>query len=434
MARISHNAYEAEVPASNALMQYSVPLFQGDHDKFQALFAMVENKTHTLPDLVDILCKHVGKNQAKMLQNDVILYRLSRVVESAGRILGEEKILAFLILFLDQGIAEAIKNNDEDRFMRLSYMAEVVVEQLVHEAKTNVLSREEYVTQILRRRIFQTTSPASFDLIAHMLPSEDAHVDLAEVYHKKLCQGLEGVMNSPSVSKAVLQIIEDGLGKQVKEEILPFVQWPAGRKTPISVFDHLLAIVQEGIESLGISYHPILGDAENAAKTMWGDARVRSLFAYLSPLIYATVEHRVEKQNTYHQRKNLFILYGTSMQFVRKILAATEVQKNAFPEVYIRVGYEPEAYEEPCHTNRLLFDAWNPEESRTNYPTLSTPQLLDDALPHEQILSDGEQNDASMDTVNLLMFAMLRKVFEDQMQELVGYRERGLQYITAVRF
>lgn len=425
----------SHTPTSSHPLQHSVPLFQGDHEAFARLMDEVDSQDHSLPDLLTILGKYISQEKMSVLRSDFMQFRLSQAHEAASRILGEEKILAFLLLFVHHGIQEAFESGDEDRYDRLSYMAEIVYEQLLHEARTNVVSREEYIIQILRRHIYTENSAGSFDFLRHALPQNHlAPYDLVEHYRKRLCLGIPELFASPGLSKEMITTVEEGLEKQLRTDILPYVHWADGSRRSISVFDHLLAMVQEGLEQMHIAYHPVLGSVDNATKTMWGDARIQEFFSYLSPLIYTTVEHRVEKNNTYHTRKNLFILYGTSLQYLRRILRATEVQRNRFPEVYVRVGYAPAAHEEPCHTNRLYFDAWNPSEATARVPGPQTPQLLDTAPVPEQLLRGETQGEAVMDTVNVLMFSMLRKVFEEQYHLMMPSMERGLSRIAPVRW
>jgi hypothetical protein len=423
-------------PQEDNPLRHSVPLFLGDHAAFARLMDQVDSREHRLPDLLEILGKYVSKDKMELLKNDFMQFRLSQAHEAAVRILGEEKILAFLLLFVQHGIEEAIEQGDEERFDRLSYMAEIVYEQLLHEARTNVVTREDYILQILRRHIFAKEPQGSFDFLRHAVPQgSSAPYDVIAHYRGKLCQGIPELLSTPGISKEMtFTIIEEGLEKQLRHDVLPHVEWPAGSNRAISVFDHLLSMVQEGLEHMQIAYHPVLGSVENAAKTMWNDARIQEFFAYLSPLIYATVEHRVEKKNTFHTRKNLFILYGTSLQYLRQIQQATLRQQERFPEVYVRVGYEPVSYEEPCHTNRLYFDAWNPAAEEAQVPTNQTPQLLDTVHVPQQVLHGDHGGEEVMDTVNVLMFSMLKKVFEEQYHLALPLYEKGLARIAPVRW
>lgn len=426
---ISDHPLDQHTQASGSTY-YTVPLFDGGHEDFGLFMESIYENPVELSEAIDTLLGMLESNapEKRLFASSRERLRLGQSLEALYRVLGSEHVLNLIIGLLQEGVTLAKQAKDADRQRRLQVMIRNVVQNLHHEATENVLSQQQFVEHILTHLVF-TAKPeeGSFDPLKHMLYGSD---ELLDKYRLVLAPEYQIGRAAMRHNDTLARALEQDFAKTLRTSILSAIDWNPGSETSISVFDHLLSVVQAGLEHLGIAYDPATEALEDATERVWNNKDVHAMLQSLSKLVYLALEHkqRGEKQpgttlsaNDISQ-KNVLVLYGVTESFLRRIQQATSEEQKRFPDVYVHVPHYTKS--SAIDTNRVIFDAWASGKHTVSHPVPGmTPQLLDNVGKQKEILQkESERHDPmlSMDSVNNVMYGMIQTILREKIAKTTG--------------
>lgn len=383
------------------LIDLSFTEFQNLYEQILAEQAPLQEHLKKLWSLSLHPILHDGQVPQKMPDMTPVLEPLSDTLHSLEYIYDLPNILPTIINLLEMGQHRA-REHKPDAVFELRTLAHSIFKQLLHEARRNYMTEQEFYTEAMKRRVL-AASPLVKSMLSKKLGSnvvEEYFEKVLPAFHVQKVHERHGIPTEhpQTAEKEFLGGIKDlvqvnNLESQIKAPSLA----------------HLLSLVRELpiTVSASMSEESFEDRTHSETERLWNSPEVKSAFDDLYPLFREALTYR----KRFKRQSNILNVFAAMRTLLERVHHMTDQEQEKFPKVYLDMYHQKNLGRKNLGNLSFDMDAYDViEEIR---PNEGENTLFKELL--EPIDDLEGNNDYALQNDQLLMKMMLRTIVAEKL-------------------